>query len=92
MELTIGDLKEYAKMSVTERHSERGRAIRTEIEERMRWMPIKWRRLIRCRFILAYSEQRTAMEINVCRQTVGRWTRDIARYLKNTDEYLKEIT
>ena len=92
MVLTIDDLKEYSRMSVTEKHGERGKEIRAELDMRMRWMPIKWRRLIRCRFILGYSEQRTAMEINVHKRTVGRWTREIAEYLEDTDKYLNEIT
>ena len=92
MKLTIEDLKEYAKMSVTERHTDRGRAIRAELEERMRWMPIKWRRLIRCRFILGYSPIKTAMEIHVSKTTVHEWTRQIDAWLKDKDAYLNELT
>lgn len=92
MKLTIDDLKEYAKMDTLQRHQERGKAIRAELEERMRWMPIKWRRLIRCRFILGYSPVRTAMEIHISRTSVFELTKKIAAWLENTDEYLKEIT
>ncbi len=92
MKLTIDDLKEYSKMDTLQRHQERGKAIRAELEERMRWMPIKWRRLIRCRFILGYSPTRTAMEIHISRTSVFELTKKIAAWLENTDEYLKEIT
>lgn len=92
MKLTIDDLKVYAKMDATERHGELGRAIRTELEERMRWMPIRWRRLIRFRFILRYSELRTATELHVEKRTVWRWTRQIAEWLEDTDKYLETMT
>ena len=92
MKLTIDDLKDYAKMGVLERHSERGKAIRKEIEERMRWMPGRWRRLIRFRFILRYSELRTATELHVEKRTVWRWTKEIAAWLEDTDKYLETMT
>lgn len=92
MNLTIDDLKEYAKMSVTERRTDRGRAIRAELEERMRWMPIKWRRVIRCRYIMNMSVTRTSIEINASRSAVFKWTGQIARWLRDKDEYLNEIT
>ncbi len=92
MNLTIEDLKEYAKMSATERHGERGRAIRAELDERMRWMPAKWRRLIRCRFILGYSPVKTAMEIHISHTTVYDWTRQIDKWLRDKDAYLNEMT
>lgn len=92
MVLTIDDLKEYAKMSVTERNTDRGREIRKELEERMRWMPIKWRRLVRCRYILRYSAVRTGIEIHVSERTVRAWTKEIAEWLEDTDKYLDELT
>jgi hypothetical protein len=92
MNLTINDLNEYAKMSATERHNERGRAIRDELNFRMRWMPIKWRRLVRCRYILRYSAVRTGIEIHVSERTVRAWTKEIAEWLEDTDKYLDELT
>lgn len=92
MELTIEDLKEYAKMSVTERHTDRGRAIRQELEARMRWMPKRWRRLIRCRYIMSMSVTRTAIEINASRSAIHKWTRQIAQWLEDKDKYLEEMT
>ncbi len=92
MNLTINDLKEYAKMSVTERHTERGKEIRKELEERMRWMPIRWRRVIRCRYIMSMSVTRTSMEINASRSAIHKWTRQIARWLEDKDKYLEEMT
>lgn len=92
MKLTIEDLREYAAMSVTERNTERGREIRKEIDERMRWMPIRWRRVVRCRYILNMSRRRTAIEINASESTVKNWTRQIARWLEDKDKYLDELT
>lgn len=92
MKLTLDDLKEYAAMSVTERHTDRGREMRKELEERMRWMPIKWRRLVRCRYILRYSAVRTGIEIHVSERTVRAWTKEIAEWLADTDKYLDEMT
>ena len=92
MVLTIDVLNEYRNMDALERHSERGKAIRAEMEERMRWMPIRWRRLIRYRYILRYSALRTATELNVHRNTVTNWTHEIERWLEDKETYLNEQT
>ena len=92
MVLTLKDLERYKKMSVIERHSEEGKAIRAELEARMRWMPIKWRRLIRCRYILGYGALRTALEIGISTRTVTAWTADLGRWLEDKDQYLNELT
>jgi DNA-directed RNA polymerase specialized sigma subunit len=92
MKLTIEDLREYAAMSVTERNTDRGREIRKEIDERMRWMPIRWRRVVRCRYIMNMSLRRTAIEINASESSVKKWTRQIARWLEDKDKYLDELT
>ena len=92
MKLTIDDLKVYAKMDATERHGELGRAIRTELEERMRWMPARWRKLIRCRYILDYSAVKTGLQIGISERSVRAWTKHIARWLEDTDAYLDEMT
>ena len=92
MVLTLDVLKEYAAMDTLQRHSERGKAIRAELEERMRWMPIRWRRLIRYRYILRYSALRTATELNVHKNTVTNWTHEIERWLEDKETYLNEQT
>lgn len=92
MKLTLDDLKEYAAMSVTERHTDRGREIRKELDERMRWMPIRWRRVIRCRYIMNMSVRRTSIEINASERAVYKWTRQIAEWLEDKDKYLNELT
>ena len=79
-------------MSVTERHTDRGKAIRQELEERMRWMPTRWRRIVRCRYIMDYSVTRTAMELNIHRNTVLNWTREIAEWLEDTEKVLDSET
>lgn len=91
MKLTINDLREYAVMNTAQRHDERGKAIRAEIEERMRWMPIGWRRLIRCRYILGYGAIKTGLQIGISERTVRAWTSKIARWLEDKDAYLNEL-
>ena len=90
MELKLKHLKEYARMTATERQSEYGRAIRAELNYRMRWMPKRWRQLVRCRYIMRYSAVRTGFEIHVSERTVRTWTREIAEWLEDTDKYLEE--
>jgi DNA-directed RNA polymerase specialized sigma subunit len=92
MKLMLDDLKEYAAMSVTERHTDRGREIRKELDERMRWMPIRWRRVIRCRYIMNMSVRRTSIEISASESAVKKWTRQIAEWLEDKDKYLDELT
>ena len=90
MKLTIEDLREYAKMDVITRHTDRGKEIRQELNERMRWMPMRWRRIVRCRYIMGMSILRTSMELNISKASVTRGTREIARWLVDTDKYLEE--
>jgi hypothetical protein len=92
MELKLNHLKEYARMTAEERQSERGKSIRAELIYRMRWMPKRWRKLVRCRYILRYSAVRTGIEIHVSERTVRAWTKEIAEWLEDTDKYLEELT
>ena len=90
--LSIKELQEYAKMSIDERHSERGREIRAELERRMVWMPERWRKLIRCRYILRYSTVKTARVIGISERTVTTWTKELSEWLADKDAYLRKLT
>ena len=92
MKLTIKILNEYRRMSDAQRLSERGTAIRAELNYRMRWMPRKWRNLVRARYIKRMSCVRAAMEIHVSERTFNTWVREIAEWLEDTDRYLEELT
>lgn len=90
--MNLDDLKEYKRMTVTERNGERGKAIRAEIDRLMPWMPERWRRVIFCRYIQNMSLTRTALEIPCHPNTVKKCTRKIAEWLKDKDEYLRRDT
>lgn len=90
--LSIKDLQEYARMSSEERRSERGREIRAELEERMLWMPARWRKLIRCRYILNYSAVKTARVMGISERTVTTWTKELSEWLADKDAYLRRQT
>ena len=91
MELKLKDLNEYRKMSDAQRRSERGQAIRAELEYRMRWMPRKWRLLVKCRYVRRMSVVKTCIEANISRTTFDRRRRELAEWLEDTDRYLEEM-
>lgn len=92
MKLMLKDLNEYRKMSDQQRRGERGQAIRAELEYRMRWMPRKWRLVVKCRFIKRMSAVKTAMECHISDRTYTNRVSEIAEWLEDTDKYLEEMT
>lgn len=91
MVLRIKDLNEYRRMSDQQRRGERGQAIRAELEYRLRWMPKKWRLIVKFRYIKRMSVVRTAMECNISDRTYNNRVREIAEWLEDADKYLDEM-
>ena len=89
--LSIYDLKEYAGMSIEERRSDRGREIREELEKRMLWMPARWRKLIRYRYILGYTAVKTARMVGISERSVTTWTKELSNWLADKDAYLRKL-
>ncbi len=89
--LSIKDLQEYAMMSIEERRSDRGREIREELEKRMLWMPERWRKLIRYRYILRYTAVKTSRSIGISVRTVTTWTKELSEWLADKDAYLRKL-
>lgn len=91
MELRLKDLNEYRKMSDAQRRSERGQAIRAELEYRMRWMPRKWRLLVKYRYVKRMSVVKTCIEAKISSTTFDRRRKELAEWLEDTDKYLEEM-
>lgn len=89
--LSIKDLQEYAMMSIEERRSDRGREIREEMEKRMLWMPDRWRKLIKYRYILGYTSVKTSRMIGISVRTVTTWTKELSEWLADKDAYLRKL-
>lgn len=87
MKLTLADLKRYRRMTNAERNND---PIKEEIYDRMRWMPEKWRRIVKVRYIERRSVAYTCMELHIGKTTYLRRTKELAEWLEDTEKYLRE--
>lgn len=88
--MTLADLKRYRRMTDEERETEHGCAIMAELYDNMRWMPQKWREIVRVRYIERRSVVQTCMELHIGKTTYLRRTKELAEWLEDTERYLRE--
>lgn len=86
--MTLAELKRYRRMTDEERETEHG--ITAELNDRMRWMPHKWREIVRVRYIERRSVVQTCMELHIGKTTYLRRTKELAEWLEDTERYLRE--
>ena len=80
MNLTFADLKEC------KRNTDRAKAIRAELDFRLRWMPKDLREIARQRFVMKRSMVRTCMELSISHSTYCRRVTSLAEWLIDTNE------